>query len=140
MVGRMTVNAHRKKHVTYLLSDKPQTTSANFRCYPLPQISGWQNDCKNKQESSTSFTCDLTNLRQSLPILAAPLPQINRGQKDSKRKQEKGTSLTYKLTNLRKSLPILAAPLPKINGGQNDSIKRNQEKGTSLTYDLTNLR
>ena len=56
-----------------------------------------------------SLTYDLTNLRQSLPILAAPLPKINGGQNDSKHKQENSMSLIYDLTNLRQSLPILAA-------------------------------
>ena len=56
---------------------------------------------------------DLTNLRQSPPILAASLPQINGGQNDGKRKKENSTSFTYDLTNLKQSLPILATPSPR---------------------------
>ena len=70
-----------------------------------------KNDSQHNQENRTSLTYDLTNLRQSLPILAAPLPPINGGQNDIKRKKENSTSLTYDLTNLRQSPQNLAAPL-----------------------------
>ena len=114
------------------------STARALQPTPVDCSSFLENIFKRYQENSRLLTYDLTNLRQSLPILAVS-HQINGGKNDSKRKKENNMSLTYDLTNLRHSLPILPSPLPQFNGGQNSS-KWNQENSTSFTYDLSNLR